>query len=461
MWAKIALYVCAAIASTICEENVQLGRTNEEWKTRVIYQILTDRFARSDDRNASCSLGSYCGGTYRGIINHLDYIQDLGMNAIWISPIVENTPGSYHGYHATNFYALNTNYGNESEFREFLRECKKRDIWVMVDLVFNHAGPVGTDFSKIYPFNKAEHYHDWCDVSDWHNQWQVENCRIAGLPDLKQENTYVKDELIKWCKWIISNYSLDGIRIDTIKHVPVWFWKELEQKVPGIYKLGEVFDGSVQYLKPYADAFPGHLSYPMYYTLMNVYAYRQSCYQIRQRFEEYANANIDVTLLGGFVDNHDNKRWLNINGDWKSLKNALAFNILSASIPLVYYGSDQGFKGGDDPQNREPLWAAGWNKNHELYKFIAVAAKQRQKINPKDPHVERFVDDVFYAFSRGSTLVCTTNQYNTQFSRNVTYLPFKAGDKIRELYSGATQTVLNTGITITMRNGQPQIWIKV
>ncbi|KAH7815468.1 alpha-amylase [Monocercomonoides exilis] len=420
--------------------------------------MIKNRFSLSNNQSVSCDLHDYCGGTWEGIEKHLDYIKDLGANAIWISPIVANPPKNYHGYAATDFYALNTHFGNSSSLKHLVNACKQKDIWVMVDLVFNHVA-VGDDVSKISPFNKPEHYHDKCDIYHWDNQWEVENCRLSNMPDLKHENPWVRDELIRWCKWIINEYSLDGIRIDTIKHVPKDFWAELVKSVPNVYMLGEVFDGNVDYLKGYTRIMPGQLSYPMYYTLMNVYAYGQSCYQLRQRFNEYANAGVDVSLLGGFIDNHDNKRWLNINGDWKSLKNALAFNILGGSIPLIYYGTEQGFNGGDDPNNREPMWKAGWNKNHELYRFISVASKQRQKISPKESHVERYVDDVFYAFSRGKTLVCTTNKYDDIISRNVTYLPFKQGEKVRELYSGATQTVSEHGLSVKIYKGQPQIWV--
>jgi alpha-amylase len=450
---------------SICrsEENagVYAGRSAAEWKTRIIYQVLTDRFARSDKQNASCNIRQYCGGTYKGIMNNLDYIQNLGMNAIWISPIVKNTEGSYHGYHATDFYALNTNFGTAAELKQFIAACKARDIWVMVDLVYNHVGPVGVDFSKISLFNKAEHYHDWCNVTDWNNQWQVENCRLADLPDLKQENNWVTDELIKWSNWIIKEYSMDGIRVDTVKHIPIDFWKKLVNQSGSIYMLGEVFDGGVSYLSRYTSVMKGQLSYPMYYTLLNVYGRKQSCYQIRNRFDEYARAGIDVTVLGGFIDNHDVKRWLNSNSDWRALQNAMLFNLYSNSIPLVYYGTEQGFHGGDDPYNREAMWHSGFNQNHELYKFIATAAHQKKRVDPSAAHVERYCDDIFYAFSRGNVLLATTSQgKGANFSRTVTYLPFVNGDRVKELYSGKTATIGSGGLTITISDGMPQIWVK-
>ena len=171
-------------------------KSKEDWKSRSIYQILTDRFARTSD-TGSCNLSAYCGGNYQGMIKQLDYIKGMGFDAIWISPIIENTEGSYHGYHFTNLYTLNTHFGSEDDFKALVAACHKKDIWVMVDVVANHVGPIGTDYSKITPFNSAEHYHDKCDITDWGNQWQVENCRLCDLPDLKQENDWVTEKLVE------------------------------------------------------------------------------------------------------------------------------------------------------------------------------------------------------------------------------------------------------------------------
>lgn len=100
------------------------------------------------------------------------------------------------------------------------------DIWVMVDVVANHVAPVGFDYSSLYPFNQGYHYHSNCDINDWNNQQQVENCRLAGLPDLKQEDPFVRQYLKDWIKKLVQTYNFDGIRIDTIPEVPKDFWRE-------------------------------------------------------------------------------------------------------------------------------------------------------------------------------------------------------------------------------------------
>jgi alpha-amylase len=152
-------------------------KTKEEWKTRVVYQLLTDRFARTNGDKAGCDVSKYCGGTFRGILNNLDYITDMGFNAIWISPIVENTEGSYHGYHATNIYRINPHFGSEQDLRELVNACHARDVWIMLDVVANHVGPIGMDYSRVTPFNKAEYYHDNCPINQddfLNNQNRVE-----------------------------------------------------------------------------------------------------------------------------------------------------------------------------------------------------------------------------------------------------------------------------------------------
>ena len=107
--------------------------------------------------------------------------------------------------------------------------CHARDILVMVDVVGNHMGNTDTNFGVNTPFNDAAHYHDWCDITDQdfatHNQNRLENCRLAGLSDLRQENDWVRTTLLDWIRNMVSKYHIDGLRIDTVPEVPKWFWK--------------------------------------------------------------------------------------------------------------------------------------------------------------------------------------------------------------------------------------------
>jgi len=124
------------------------------------------------------SLRNYCGGTYRGILNQLDYIIQMGFNAIWISPIpsnidIETIDGvGWHGYWLNNLYLLNENFGKEKDLIDLIVEAHKHDVWIMLDVVANHVGPNLTRDS--FPFVKSEYFHQpLCFIKDYQNQTEV------------------------------------------------------------------------------------------------------------------------------------------------------------------------------------------------------------------------------------------------------------------------------------------------
>ena len=430
------------------------SKTKDEWKTRSIYQILTDRFARTSS-TGSCTLSQYCGGNYQGIINHLDYIQGMGFNAIWISPIVENYAGSYHGYHLTNLYNFNTNFGTEDDFKNLITQCHNRDIWVMVDVVANHVGPVGTDYSQVYPFNSADHYHDYCDITDWTNQWQIENCRLSGLPDLKQENDWVTQTLLDWISNLISKYNIDGIRIDTIMEVPQWFWDKFRSSA-GVFQIGEAFNGDISYVADYQNHLDSVFNYPLYYTIQSSF-----CGSFTNLEGYWFNSRPIYPApqyVATFVENHDNPRFLNRCNDRSKFTNAAIFSLLWEGIPVFYYGGEQYYAGGADPNNREPLWD-NYNTGTELYRLLGVANNLRtSKSIWNYDIIQRYSDDNFYAFTRGDVLACFTN--TNSLTRYITYHSFSDGDKLcNVLYDGDCVTVSGGSITINMGD-YPKVYVK-
>ena len=429
-------------------------KSKEEWKSRSIYQLLTDRFARSSD-TGHCNYSQYCGGNYRGLINKLDYIKGMGFDAIWISPIIENLEGSYHGYHFTNLYNLNYHFGSEDDFKELVKTCHSKDIWVMVDVVANHAGPVGTDFGRINPFNRAEHYHDWCEINNWRNQWEVENCRLCGLPDLKQENDWVTQKLLEWIHDLVQKYNLDGIRIDTIMEVPKWFWDKFRASA-GVFQIGEAFDGNAGYVADYQNHLDSVFNYPLYYTIKSSF-----CGSFRN-LEGYLFNTRSVfpapEYMATFVENHDNPRWLHDCGDRAKFTNAVIFSLVWEGIPVFYYAGEQYYAGGADPNNREPLWD-NYNTKSTLYQLLGKANALRKKVQIWNYGItQRYANDNFYAFTRGNVLACFTNVQSSQYS--ITYHDFKDGDKLcNALYDGDCVTVSGGAININMGD-YPKLYVK-
>ena len=445
---KLAGFLALLLLSTI------YCKTKEEWKPRSIYQVLTDRFARTSD-TGWCNYSQYCGGNYRGLISKLDYIKGMGFDAIWVSPIIENTEGSYHGYHFTNLYNLNYHFGSEDDFKALVTECHNKDIWVMVDVVANHAGPVGTDFGRINPFNRAEHYHDWCEINNWGNQWEVENCRLCGLPDLKQENDWVTQKLLEWIHDLVQKYNLDGIRIDTIMEVPKWFWDKFRQSA-GVFQIGEAFNGDPGYVADYQNHLDSVFNYPLYYAIKSSFCgnFKDLEYYWFNTRKAFPAPEYTAT----FVENHDNPRWLNECNDRAKFTNAVIFSLLWEGIPVFYYAGEQYYAGGADPNNREPLWD-NYNTNSPLYQLLGKTNKLRKQVKIWNFAItQRYADNNFYAFSRGNVLACFTNVKSCQ--RTITYHPFNKGDKLCNiLYDGDCVTVNDNGIQINMGD-YPKVYVK-
>jgi len=437
------------------------AHTAQEWKTRTIYQILTDRFARTNGDSTPCrDFSNYCGGTFQGIVNNLDYIKGMGFNAIWISPIVANNPGGYHGYWASNLFEINENFGTKDELKALVKACHDRDIWVMVDVVANHMGPkTRNDFSDKVPFNDPSHYHTNIDCSniDPNNQDQMESCWLAQLPDLNQDVDYVRTQLLQWISNLVTEYSLDGLRIDTVPYINKSFWKDFNDAA-GVYTVGEVFNGYMPYVAGYQGSIDALLNYPLFYAVRSAFQQYSSMNAFQSYFSGASNVWPDETVLGNFVDNHDNARFLYNNGDHVAFKSALALTIAAVGIPITYYGSEQAYGGGDDPKNREPLWTN--MQKGEIYNFLATLNNWRTqgKIWTLD-QVQRYSDDHFYAFTRGQYFCAFTNT-QAQQARTITYHPYAAGTTMCNIFKPSDCfTVQNGQFGISLSSGEVKIYV--
>jgi alpha-amylase len=194
-----------------------------------------------------------------------------------------------------------------------------------------------------------------------------------------------------------------------------------------------------------------------------VYGSRSSMFNIRTVLAYSAQYYNDPTILGSFVDNHDNARFLNSFNDWKLYQNALTYVLFGQGIPIIYYGSEQAFNGGNDPNNRETLWNR-MNPQSYFYLMIQKMVKFRNFIMDElwnAEHVERYVMDNFYAFSRGNVFVATTNvggSYSRLFY-NVADHDFEEGQVLCNLlYPTDCVTITNGQLPVTLMNGESKIF---
>ncbi|KAL7746652.1 hypothetical protein RI367_008052 [Sorochytrium milnesiophthora] len=446
------------------------ARSAQEWKSRVIYQLLTDRFAPTglaDNPQPPCTnLQSYCGGTWSGIRENLDYIQALGFNAIYISPVVANTPNGYHGYWAQDFYSLNSNFGTVQDLQDLIDACHSRDIWVMVDVVANHMGypPDGGDFSAFNPFNSSSQVHWPCDITNYNDQVQVEQCRIAGLPDLHTENSSVVTALYQWIGWLVSTFHFDGIRIDTVKHIRKDFWPGYV-KASGVFAIGEVFNGDPAYVGDYQHYVPSTFNYPSYYTIHDAYGQKQYLGAMEQRYKQNQQYFSDMSLLANFVDNHDVPRFLAAANDKRLLQNALAHTLFALGIPVVYYGTEQAYAGGGDPNNRESLWS-NLNTSSDMYQWLQTWLQVRRQYSQTtlitSDHHHVWSDQDIYAFSRDQLLVVTTNVGSGRaVTRNI-LSPYPPGSTLVEATGQGITLQVGAGswVNVTLSDGAPVLFVR-
>jgi len=361
-----------------------------------------------------------------------------------------------------NLYEINENYGTPEELIALVDECHRRDVWVMVDIVANHMAPLSTSsggFADFIPFNDVSYYHTEldCGTIDWKNQTEVEICWLAELPDLDQDIPFVKEKLIEWIGELVAKYKFDGLRIDTVPYVSKEFWKEFTD-ASGVYTIGEVFNELLPYDAGYQGCIDAVLNYPLYYVMRDVFHQKKSMYRVESYYRDDFPGWIDSTLLGNFVDNHDNPRFLYENGDIIAFKSALAFAMTTVGIPITYYGGEQAYGGGADPENREPLWT-NMDPHSDIYDFLAQINKFRKESKFYSlTQIQRYADDHFYVFSRGDFLFAFTNTRENQ-QRTITYHNYTEGTVLCNVfYARDCVTVQNGQFTVFLNNGEVKIF---
>lgn len=436
-------------------------RSSAAWQGRRIYQVMTDRFSRTDNSNApNCNVNQYCGGTYQGLINQLDYISGMGFNAIWISPIVQNYPEGYHGYWATNFFAVNPNFGTQQDLINFVQECHNRDIWVMLDVVVNHAGPVGTDYAQVYPFNQSEHYHSLCQVSQYQCFTQeVYNCRLADLPDLNQTVPFVKEQLTLAVQWALNTFGFDGIRADTVMYIEQAYWNQLWNAIGQPYIAGEVYS-SFSCNQAYAQyGVPATINYPLYYAVRSVFQSNGNMRELGTAWRQQATLPHPTWELN-FVDNQDNDRFLQATSSIPCYKSALAYIFFTDGVPCVYYGTEQLFRGTvSDNTNRQALWPSNYEQT-DMYNFLKKVNGAYSLLNVTNYVVEeRWQDESFYCLIRGPMMLCATNTDSTSQTRTIPNLPFAGMGTVCDYFSGNYCQNGQSTMTITINAGDSPILI--
>lgn len=349
----------------------------------VLYLIMPDRFANGDEKNDSIpgmfegvhrdkGEGRH-GGDLKGITDHLDYIKDLGVTAIWLNPVLENNQrrASYHGYAVTDLYRVDRRFGDNEAYLSFIEKSHEKDIKVIQDMVMNH---IGNDHWLIHDLPEKDWVHQFPEFTRSNYQGNViadpyrseyDSLKMSNgwfdttMPDVNQNNPLFATYLIQNTLWWIEYSGIDGIRMDTYPYPDKNFmsrWaKAVMDEYPSFNIVGEVWLQNSVPATAYwqegminGDGYRSHLptvtDFPFCYTVAQALnepggwdTGMRRLYNLLSQDFIYPNANHNLT----FLDNHDMTRFfLSVKRDMKKFKMGLAFLLTTRGIPQLYYGTE-------------------------------------------------------------------------------------------------------------------------
>ncbi|KAK4684870.1 hypothetical protein P7C73_g5293, partial [Tremellales sp. Uapishka_1] len=451
---------------------------------RSIYQVLTDRFATPDNSVLPCDPADkrYCGGGWKGIENHLDYIQGMGFDTIWISPIVANIPGgsaigeSYHGYWASDIFEINARFGTKQDLADLSSTLHQRGMYLMVDVAVNHLGassPQNFLAKADYgPFNRPEYFHDFALVTDWEDRVQREQCWIGQeMPDLDTEHPFVIHTLLEWIADLVREYQIDALRIDTVKHIRMDFWPEFVDKA-GVACMGEVLHGDPVVLAGYQrDSMRSLLDFATMYALKD--SFRTPLADMSRLAREITKIQRvlpDPTLLGSFLDTHDEPRFAGGVADPTLVENAAVYPFINDGFPIMYQGTEHGLRGGNDPLNREAIWLHGYDQTTPRYLMFQALNAARRAAAASNPEFYTTTARTFQLNNNSlvvskAPLLALLNNYGRSSPIRTAHL-----DVIKTSY-GPSLLVIDVlskqiyltdktgGLSIPIENGEPRVFL--
>ncbi|MBM7542331.1 alpha-glycosidase [Amphibacillus cookii] len=371
-----------------------------EWvKETVWYQIFPERFANGDPSTSpehtlpwgsiTPKQDSYFGGDFQGIINHLDYLQKLGITGIYLCPIFK--AASNHKYDTIDYMEIDPQFGDKSTFRELVKQCHQRGIRVMLDAVFNHSGYYFEPFQDVVKNGESSPYKEWFHIWDFPVQTKPSpnyDCFgfVSNMPKLNTENPEVKNYLLEVARYWIEAFDIDGWRLDVANEVDHGFWREFRSVVkavkPDAYILGEVWHDALPWLE--GDQFDAVMNYPFTTSVIDFFAKdkittTQFANQITDLLHMYPEPVSEVAF--NLLDSHDTARILTLaNEDKERMRLIYVFLFSFMGTPCIYYGDEIGLSGGEEPDCRKCMEWDESKQDQELFQFIQQLITMRKEI---------------------------------------------------------------------------------
>lgn len=386
-----------------------------EWvKDTVWYQIFPERFCNGNPKRNNkyvkpwksepVKWNDWYGGDLEGIISKLPYLNELGINGLYLNPIF--LAGSNHKYETTDYEIVDPGFGDDDVLRELVRKSHELGIRVMLDGVFNHCGYMNAKWQDVVKNGPKSEYFDWFYV----NRWPFEPIEkrhdtrdgsfysfafTAGMPKLNTNNHEVVEYLTKVCTGWIDKYDIDGIRFDVGNEVSHTFLKHLNKtlkaKKEDFYLMGELWHDSETWLK--GDEYDAVMNYPLVnsvtaFWLKEEFNNKEFEYAINRCYSLYRRQQMEVAF--NLFDSHDTDRIMHrVKGNIDALYQQMILLFTVAGSPCIYYGTEIGLEGGFDPDCRRCMpWdeidSGKYNARIDFMKKIIALRKSTQSFKEID-----------------------------------------------------------------------------
>lgn len=455
-------------------DRVKKNENDFDWDEAVVYFMMTDRFFDGNESNNTASgtdtygdnPGLYHGGDFAGVTAKLDYLQDLGVNTIWLTPIVKNIAGvtvtdegkedvpynaAYHGYWASDFTKLNPTMGTTEEFKTMISEAHKRGMRIMVDIVVNHAG-YGTESTF------ADMLRDKSVSEGDIKSWQ------SGLPDFATEKADVRAKLVEWQTSWMKDYGVDYFRVDTVKHVDSTTWAALKNSTtevnPSFKMIGEYYGAG--YASNGSTLGSGQMDADLDFDFNDqATSFVSGNISSVEKFLSARNSALNnAYMTGQFLSSHDEDGFKAslMNGKQYTEDEATSAALVAATlqltakgIPVIYYGEEVGLSGLNNypyQTNRYDMDFSKATKDNVTYQHYKNLLSIRNAYTDVFARGSRTVvassdEEGYDVVSRsygGTTLYVGMNIKDTAKEVKVP-VSLAAGTEVKDLYSGATYTV--------------------
>lgn len=405
-----------------------------EWtKKAVFYQIFPDRFCKGDmNKDASYitikwgdkpTRYDFAGGDLKGVISKLDYLKDLGINAIYMTPIFLSS--SYHKYDIIDYYQIDPQLGSEDDLHELVKEAHSKGVKIVLDAVFNHCSNQSPLFKDVIVKGTASKYYKWFiihgDKPDMNNPNYEMFASCNYMPKFDTSNPEVIEYLLAIGEHYVRDFDIDGWRLDVSDEVSHDFWREFRRRIKAIKSdamiIGENWHDSYSYLQ--GDQFDSVMNYPFTKACIDFFASRSidAC-RMSDRLNALLTHNKEQVnkMMLNLLDSHDTDR---IFTDVKENKNILlcayALLFMSVGMPCLYYGSEIPLPGLHDPDSRRCFAWDELDESSDFFQTIKklITLRQEEAVNSGSVRIDAEGGLLRLSrFKNGQTLTLLINMEN-------------------------------------------------